>query len=310
MKTKLEELQHLNWREIKERLEEVGYFANKEVCIAIRNAAILNKPLLLEGPAGVGKTQLSKSIAALTDASFIRLQCTPEINENKALYDYNYAKQLLFIQMLKDEIFTEEEKELSLEEKIELLHEKKLFYGEKFLLKRPILEAIQPTEKLQTVLLVDEIDKAENTFEHSLLEVFSDYTISIPEIGTIKAEKEPFTIITSNQNRAIDENFLRRCLHVELDYPTIEEETRIILSKVSCNEKLASEIAKTVQTIRDRRLIKQPSIAETVEWATILSIQLGEEYSEGELKEAMKENVMVLAKHTSDKTMMKEAIMA
>lgn len=291
--------------DILDALERIGYFASVELALAIKNAAILNKPILIEGPPGVGKTELAKALAKLQESVMIRLQCTPEMNEGKAIYDFDYAKQLLFLQILKDDIF-DGQITMSLEEKISYLNQNNPFYSEEFLVKRPVFQAFNSENVNGSVLLIDELDKADEEFEYSLLEPFSDYSISIPEIGTIEALHKPLVIITSNRRRKITDTLLRRCLYLYVSYPTIEEETRIILSKVKIEKDLALEVTKMVARIRKGKLAQYPSIAESIEWALVLSTHSQEQ--QVTIKKLMLDNLSVIAKNPSDREKIKEII--
>ncbi|MFD4366909.1 AAA family ATPase [Rhodococcus sp. NPDC058521] len=240
--------------EVNDRLSAVGYLPSLDIATAVFLADYLHKPLLIEGPAGVGKTELAKAIAAATKSELVRLQCYEGIDESRALYEWNHAKQLLRItaeqgtewEATRDHVFTEE-----------------------FLLSRPLLTAIRNNEP--TVLLIDELDKADMEIEGLLLEVLGDFQLTIPEIGTIEAVRTPFVVVTSNANREVSEALKRRCLFLHIDFPTPELELAIVRSKVpELDETVASSAVEVVSALRKLELRKPPSIAETVDWARTL----------------------------------------
>ena len=242
--------------ELAKGFREEKYVADKEILTTVYLALKLNKPLLLEGDAGVGKTEISKVLANIFDTELIRLQCYEGLDENKALYEWNYQKQLLKIQLKKDNI-----NEDVLEDDL---------FSEEYLLERPLLKAIRSDKA--PVLLIDEIDKTDEEFEAFLLEVLSDFTVSVPELGTIQAKEIPIVVLTSNNERELSDGLKRRCIYLYLNYPTVEKEKEIISSKVpGIEEKLTEQVAKALKIIRDDNEIrKKPSIAETLDWTRAL----------------------------------------
>ncbi len=255
-----------------EALKGENYIASKEIATTIYLAMMLDKPVLVEGPAGVGKTELAKCISSALDLDLIRLQCYEGLDESKALYEWEYAKQLLYTQLLKDKLSDVLKEENSVEKAMDKLSEvEDLFFSDKFLVPRPLLQAI--TSEKKSVLLIDEIDKADSEFEAFLLELLSDFQISIPEIGTIKAKNKPVVILTSNSAREMSDALKRRCLHLFIDYPERELEEQIISLKVpEAKEKLISGVVEAIQKTRELKLKKEPSISETLDWARALVV--------------------------------------
>jgi MoxR-like ATPase len=268
--------------EVTGRLSAAGYLPDHQIATTVFLADRLGKPLLVEGPAGVGKTELAKAMAAATGAELIRLQCYEGLDEARALYEWNYKKQLLRISAagsggadwdsVHDDVF-----------------------GEEFLLARPLLTAIRRTEP--TVLLIDETDKADVEVEGLLLEVLSDFQVTIPELGTIAAVRRPMVVLTSNATRELSEALKRRCLYLALDYPSAEREREIVLSRVpDLAPGLADQLVRTVRALRALELKKAPSISETLDWAQTL-LALGLDTLD---EPAMRSTLGVVLKHASD----------
>lgn len=246
------------------------YIATDEISTILFLAEKLGKPLLAEGPAGVGKTELSKAWAAATGREFVRLQCYEGLDESKALYEWEYAKQMLYTQLLRDKLSSLLADAQSLRDAADqLANEEDVFFSERFLLPRPLLRAIN--NDAPTVLLIDEIDRADAEFEAFLLEVLSDFQVSIPEIGTIVAKQRPIVFLTSNNTRELSEALKRRCLYLYIDYPDAEEELRIVQLKVpDLAPHLARQAVEVVQSLRQLGLRKNPSVSETLDWARAL----------------------------------------
>ncbi len=255
-----------------QQLEKQRYICSKEIATTVYLALKMQKPILVEGPAGVGKTDLGKCIAQALGYELIRLQCYEGLDEAKALYEWEYAKQLLYTQILKDKLSKILEDQATLKDAVNKLStEEDVFFSEKFLVARPILKAI--TNKTPSLLLIDEIDKSDSEFEAFLLEVLSDFQVTIPEIGTITAVNKPFVLLTSNNAREMSDALKRRCLHLYIDYPTKELEEQIVKLKVpECGNYLIKEIINTIHEIRKLPLKKDPSISETLDWAKALAL--------------------------------------
>ena len=266
--------------EAEKRLADVGYLSDTATSTTTYLAGALEKPLLVEGPAGVGKTELAKAVARATGAELVRLQCYEGLDEARALYEWNYKKQLLRIQAAGDQAWDETHDDI---------------FTDEFLLTRPLLTAIRRREP--TVLLIDEVDKTDVEVEGLLLEVLSDFQVTIPEMGTVAASRRPLVVLTSNATRELSEAIKRRCLFLHIDYPEADRERDIVVSQVpDVEEKLAGQIVEVVGKLRDMELRKAPSIAETIDWARTL-LALGT----GTLDEkAIDQTLGVVLKHASD----------
>ncbi len=258
--------------DVQQRFREASYIANRRISTVVYLAERMGRPVLIEGPAGVGKTEMAKVLAEATGRRLIRLQCYEGLDEGKALYEWKYAKQLLYTQLLKERIGELIEDTHSLPDAVaKIAGQDDAFFSYRFLSPRPLLSAIQADDPV--VLLVDEIDKAEPEFEAFLLEVLSDFQVSVPELGTIVAKHIPLVVLTSNNARELSDGLKRRCLHLFIDFPAPREELEILRLKVpEISERLAQAVVTAVQRIRAMELRKPPSVSESLDWARSLVI--------------------------------------
>lgn len=264
-----------------QQLGDQDYICDKQIATVVFLAQQLDKPVLVEGPAGVGKTELAKVISQALGREMIRLQCYEGLDEAKALYEWEYSKQLLYTQILKDKVSETIADAANLADAADRVGEEdSVFFSERFIVPRPLMQAI--TSEEPTLLLIDEVDKSDPEFEAFLLEILSDFQVTIPEIGTIKARSQPLVFLTSNDAREMSDALKRRCLHLWIDYPSEELEVRILDRKVpNIDKRLAEEVVTLMNKIRALDLKKTPSISETLDWARALLALNADELEEG-----------------------------
>ena len=290
--------------EVQERFRKAQYIANRRLATVVYLASRMGRPILVEGPAGVGKTEMAKVLAEATDRRLIRLQCYEGLDEGKALYEWKYAKQLLYTQLLRERIGELIADAPSLPDAVaKIAGQEDAFFSFRFLSPRPLLSAILADDPV--VLLVDEIDKAEPEFEAFLLEVLSDYQVSVPELGTIGAKHIPLAVLTSNNAREISDGIKRRCLHLFIDFPLPADELEIIRLKVpEIPERLAQAVVTAVQRIRTLELRKPPSISESLDWARSLVILNADRLN----PEVVESTLTMLVKYEKDLERVKGAL--